>query len=1124
MNRRQSWLTGLVLFSMATASAMAIVQQNDRTADSVQFRSEELVLKSTITKASEISSLAGDDRFAELNVAPANVFVDGQTGRFAAILMGQPLLPGRGLGNHLTWDGFGAEAPRSAKALEAAATVAFHGYLEAHAAALGLDLGELAGAGKVSALNDDYIQIYIPRVVGGVPVRNSDLVATIKYGNLILFGMENWGDLTRSAIPALTANDAAEALRRHVGADLFGRAWKASELVWIPFQNGSELDYRLSWIVRNDLSSAGARYEALVDAASGEVFEIQDATQWVATQRRAAGGVLPVSNDGVGTDGQEQPGWPMPFSSVTTPSGTVTADIGGNLPACVDGSITATLSGPYVTMADVCGAESLAGSGDIDWGTGPSAIATDCTTPGFGGAGNTKASRSGYNELNMLKAMARSQLPANPWLQDQLTANMNIANTCNANWNGLAVNFYNNGGSTQCANTGEIAAVFDHEWGHGLDNNDNVPTIAAPGEAIADTYAAFRLNTSCIGRGFRIPVSNACTGYGSACIGAPACTGVREIDYAKHAGLTASPLVGVPALIAGPGSIGGAANGANTCPATGSRGPCNKEVHCEGVAPGEAVWDVWNRKLVAPPYSYPLDKAREVAAQFAFRGAGNQTAWYSCNTVGLGGCAAGNGYRTMVAADDDDGNLANGTPHWTAINDAFDDHLVGCTTDTPVDFGCSGAPSGVTTVTATPRDKAVLVSWTAIAAAQGYRVYRTDGVHGCDFGKILVATVSGSTLSYVDSGLQNGRQYSYQVIPMGAQDECFGDVSSCTSATPVSGVATTFLSSQAVSTAVGGDSDPFLDNCETLHIVLPITNSGSTTLTNLRVVAASSPSHPSSTVLSTLPAPVAASLAPCSNGTVTLDMKALGLAQGDQMTVHLELTSDEFSPNVLTFDGPATIATEGSLQTQASKTWSFLPGADGWNVVAGTFNLTNAAPVSPDGNQHWQSSQNLDNQCDAVSSPVVRLSATSTMTLSTSYRIEPLSDAWYDRANIGLVNAGTGVRTVLTPDSGRGYQASGVNGTCGLANQVGWAGVNDTWAASTWSAAALGSQANVVGKLEIRYGTDPGGNDTGFRFDGVTITDFDLAVPDTQSNSCLSPTIFVDGFNAGNANLWTVVP
>jgi hypothetical protein len=70
--------------------------------------------------------------------------------------------------------------------------------------------------------------------------------------------------------------------------------------------------------------------------------------------------------------------------------------------------------------------------------------------------------------------------------------------------------------------------------GHGLDNNGVNPNIANPGESIADIYAAIRLNTSCIGRGFF--TTQTCGGYGDACDGTPSngCTGVRDIDFMNH--------------------------------------------------------------------------------------------------------------------------------------------------------------------------------------------------------------------------------------------------------------------------------------------------------------------------------------------------------------------------------------------------------------------------------------------------------------------------------------------------------------------------------------------------------------------------------------------------------------
>ena len=67
---------------------------------------------------------------------------------------------------------------------------------------------------------------------------------------------------------------------------------------------------------------------------------------------------------------------------------------------------------------------------------------------------------------------------------------MNENEVCNAFWDGTNVNFFRSSPQpTAARNTGEIAAIFDHEWGHGLDNNGVNPNIANPGESIADIYA-----------------------------------------------------------------------------------------------------------------------------------------------------------------------------------------------------------------------------------------------------------------------------------------------------------------------------------------------------------------------------------------------------------------------------------------------------------------------------------------------------------------------------------------------------------------------------------------------------------------------------------------------------------
>jgi hypothetical protein len=110
-----------------------------------------------------------------------------------------------------------------------------------------------------------------------------------------------------------------------------------------------------------------------------------------------------------------------------------------------------------------------------------------------------------------------------------------------------------------------------------------------------------------------------------------------------------------------------------------------------------------------------------------------------------------------LTADDDNGNLADGTPHMTAIFDAFNRHGIACPTPTPVNSGCAGGPTAAPMLDATPGNFSVALSWTAVSGATRYWVFRTEGHAGCNFGKTLIAEVTGT--SYTDTQVANGRPY-----------------------------------------------------------------------------------------------------------------------------------------------------------------------------------------------------------------------------------------------------------------------------------------------------------------------------------------------------------------------------
>jgi hypothetical protein len=231
---------------------------------------------------------------------------------------------------------------------------------------------------------------------------------------------------------------------------------------------------------------------------------------------------------------------------------------------------------------------------------------------------------------------------------------MNVNKTCNASWNGTTVNFFRSGNG--CSNTGEIAAVFLHEWRHGLDQNTGG---AAPdkgtGEAVGDTFAFLETRDSCIGRNFQPGIT--CHNCDNAC------TGVHDVaSFAAGGGHT----IARPSTVTSPTGLD---CGRVRCPysvfISPYQGPMGYEGHCESYIASSANWDLaqqlvarWGtttgwQKMDAIWYKSltPSKSAYQVAA-------GGK-----CNPAAtVNGCGATNWYTVFLPADDDDGNLANGTP------------------------------------------------------------------------------------------------------------------------------------------------------------------------------------------------------------------------------------------------------------------------------------------------------------------------------------------------------------------------------------------------------------------------------------------------------------------------------
>ena len=631
-----------------------------------------------------------------------------------------------------------------------------------------------------------------------MPVRYGALVASISHGNLVTIGTDTWGNVAgvsaRPDIPAEAALATGFAYTEAAAEDVILEPARleiipaASELAKSAGADGGPgpgYRHRLVWVYVFQRPPDDARWEVMVDAHSGELLALQDVNHYV--QRQVTGGVYPVTSTEVCPTplkcGTMQSGWPMPFADTALAAPNNFTNSAGIFD-WTSGNVTTTLAGRYVRISDACGAISATGAGNV--ALGGSNGQHDCTTPGSGGAGNTAASRSAFYEVNKIEEMARGWLPANTWLTGSsvLVANVNINQTCNGFWNGSTINFYRSGGG--CRNTGELAGVFDHEWGHGMDDNDANGVISNSGEGYADIAAIYRYQDSCVGHGFFLPPAGNCgltvdgTGAntdedqtaGVHC--ATDCSGVRDADYGKHAdGIPDTPLNHV----------------CTRC--NSGTGPCGRQVHCAAAPQRQAAWDLVARDL--PALGYDSQSAFVVGNRLFYQGSGNIGTWYSCTCgASSAGCAATNGYIQWITADDDNGNLNDGTPHITAIRAAFDRHGIGCATPTAGNSGCAGAPNGTAgpTLSGSAGNYQAALSWGAVAGASNYQVFRTEGHAGCNYGKAKIATVAGT--SFTDTQVANGRAYSYNVVAAGSSESCYSRVSNCATVTPVASASPDF--------------------------------------------------------------------------------------------------------------------------------------------------------------------------------------------------------------------------------------------------------------------------------------------------------------------------------------------
>lgn len=772
----------LVNFSLNYVVAKRVRMEKSPIEQKEFFIEEMYISQSNLTLGEVIEKMSNRDAWNDFitSSGKTNVFIDPRSGRPTAVITVIPFIPGGGNGNRLTLKDISNKLGYTVKEInEEIVRQLVKDFIRENLRKMKIDLDEIREI-RVSQLTEFLWQVYISRQYRGVPVRDSNIVMSINNGNLVLWGMEKWGDIDIDASARIEEQEAINIGMNYIGGMHKGDVFTITphlEIIPISSTEGGLINegykHRLVWAFAFQRDGFVNNWEILVDAHSGELISMRDLNLYVL--RKIVGSTYAKTNDDCCPQGCPVVGAAMSYVNTGFASPNNYTSLSGQYNYS-SGTATTTLNGVYVRVSDNCGSISESSStGDIDLGGGFGQH--DCAVPSGHSAGDTFSSRTCAAEVAQINRIARSWV-SYAWLDNtQVTCNVNINQTCNAYYSNSSINMYRSGGG--CRNTGEEVASIDHEWGHGLDDNDVNGNFTNPEEVYADLMSIIKLHAYCPDPGWwwtanqgcgswvcsTNPSSTAyyCDGYGDCCL---TCTGLRSLDWADHA----SGQPHTPANF-------------NCVYCSNGTGPCGRETHCENAPGAEAGWDLAARDLQASPFNYDRQTAFMITMKLYLQGSGNVTTWHSCNcTNGTSdGCAASSGYMQWITADDDDGNLSNGTPHMTAIYAAFNRHAIACSTPTPQNSGCSGGPTDAPILTVTPTSNGAYLSWTAVAGASNYYVFKGTGTWACDMERVKIATVSET--SYTDTTL-DCHPTCYAVLPVGSNANCYGKLSDAVEVVP----------------------------------------------------------------------------------------------------------------------------------------------------------------------------------------------------------------------------------------------------------------------------------------------------------------------------------------------------
>ncbi len=357
-----------------------------------------------------------------------------------------------------------------------------------------------------------------------------------------------------------------------------------------------QIHYQVAEQVEVQAVGSPARWTVWVDASDASPIARKTGIHY------ASGSVLFDVPDR-GPHGNRTP-QPAPNASLTVDGSPATTATDGTVTwaGAAAANVSLQLTGPFVNIINKGGAArltetvSIQPGGQFVWSRADSEL--------------EDAQIDSFIYANQAKAFAKERLNPNlAFLTQQIDVNVNENQTCNAFSTGDDIHFFKRGSG--CENTGRLADVVYHEFGHSLHAHSIIQGVGAfdgsLSEGLADTLAQAITGDSGMGRGFFMNDNP-----------------LRELD-----------------------------------PTNKKRWPddADGEPHDEGEIIGEALWDTRVALESKLGQAAGYDKFLKIYYGIMQRAADIPSS-----------------YPEALLADDDDGDITNGTPDQCEINAAFAAH------------------------------------------------------------------------------------------------------------------------------------------------------------------------------------------------------------------------------------------------------------------------------------------------------------------------------------------------------------------------------------------------------------------------------------------------------------------